>query len=52
MRAELGEFVYNEYAFEKKLGAREVRPSTILESGARYEGEWLVGTQTRQGKGI
>ena len=52
MRAELGDFIYDDVAFERKLGKREQRVTMILENSARYEGEWLVSTQTRQGKGI
>ena len=52
MRQELGEFVYEDKAFEKKLGPREHRESVQLENGARYDGEWIPNTQTRQGKGI
>ena len=47
MRAELGDFVYDDYQFEKNLGPREQRVTAILENGARYEGEWIVNTQIR-----
>ena len=30
----------------------EKRPMMVLENSARYEGEWLIGTQIRQGRGI
>lgn len=33
------------------MGTREQRKATILENGANYEGEWLVESQTRQGRG-
>jgi len=52
MREQLGEFNYDDYAYEKKLGSREMRQMVMLESGAQYEGEWLRGSQVRQGKGI
>jgi|688.fasta_scaffold434628_3 hypothetical protein len=44
MRADLGEFVYDDGHFEKAAGPREARITVILENGARYEGEWLKGT--------
>lgn len=44
MRQTLGEFLYDDQQFEQELGAREPRITVILENGARYEGEWLVGT--------
>ena len=40
MRQELGEFIYEDLAFEKKLGSREQRDAVLLENGAKYEGEW------------
>lgn len=52
MRAQLGEFSYDDDQFERQLGEREQRPMVILENGARYEGEWLTSTQVRQGRGI
>ena len=30
----------------------EERPTTDLENGAKYEGEWIKGKETRQGIGI
>ena len=33
------------------LGRRELRDGQILENGAKYCGEWIQGTETRQGKG-
>jgi len=47
MRADLGEFVYDDTNFEKAAGPREARITVILENGARYEGEWLRSTQIR-----
>ena len=44
MRLELGDFIYDDTAFERKLGQREQRNMVTLENGARYEGEWLLGT--------
>lgn len=52
MRANLGEFVYEDFPFEKKLGPREYREAAVLENGARYEGEWIPKTDVRQGRGI
>ena len=47
-RALLGDFVYDSAQGEEyKYGARETRELTQLESGAKYKGEWLKGTQTR-----
>ena len=31
---------------------RVVKPIILLENGAKYEGEWLNGTDTRDGRGI
>ena len=47
MREQLGDFVYDDYEFERQLGSRERRPMILLESGAQYEGEWLRQTQIR-----
>jgi len=44
MRQNLGEFIYNDQLFEQELGAREQRIVVTLENGAKYEGEWLIGT--------
>jgi hypothetical protein len=33
------------------LGNREERPLITLENGAKYAGEWLVGTEIREGRG-
>lgn len=50
-RQELGDFKYENEASENYLGKREFRKATILENGANYEGEWLLKSQTRQGRG-
>ena len=42
-RKELGDFVYD-LTTESTLGKREARKAVILESGANYDGEWIVGT--------
>jgi len=52
MRMKLGDFRYTEFEFEKSLGQREKRTAIVLANQARYEGEWLVGTDIRQGKGM
>jgi hypothetical protein len=31
---------------------REKRPLVMLENGAKYEGEWLKGTEIRDGRGV
>ena len=31
---------------------REKRPLMLLENGAKYEGEWIKGTDERDGRGI
>ena len=40
----LGEFVFDDFEFEKTLGQTEKRPMHTDEYGDRYEGEWLIGT--------
>ena len=47
MRAQLGDFQYDDEHFERSLGDREQRSMVVLENGARYEGEWLLGSQIR-----
>jgi len=44
MRAQLGPFNYDDYAYEKTLGQREIRQMVLLENGAQYEGQWLRGS--------
>jgi hypothetical protein len=49
-RRELGPF---EYGTQSNDGVkREVRKMATLESGARYEGEWNIETNLRDGKGV
>lgn len=48
--AELGPFVYEEDK-SQNYGKTEKRPKIKLDNGAIYEGEWLVGTEIKQGKG-
>jgi hypothetical protein len=49
-KADLGAFVFD--SDEKEFGQREKKPSKTLDNGALYDGEWLVGTQTKQGRGM
>ena len=51
-RKQLGEFTYDQKDYEETLGQRDTRPETTIESGAKYSGEWLKGSQVRQGQGI
>ena len=45
IREQLGDF---EFGHEpKSLGKRELRPMMVLENGARYEGQWLIGSGVR-----
>ena len=52
--AELEDFVWDDFGgyFESINGQTERRPKQKLQDGSRYEGEWLIGTDVRQGKGI
>lgn len=50
IREQLGDFDYDEEP--KGLGKRELRDMVLLENAAKYEGEWLIGTNIRQGHGI
>ena len=34
------------------LGPREIRPRTLVSKGEIYIGEWLVGTDVKEGRGI
>lgn len=43
IRTKLGDFNYDKQDFEQTLDTREVRNVVIMENGARYTGEWLVG---------
>ena len=47
MRQKLGDFMYEDVAFERQLGQCQQREPVLLENGARYEGEWIPGTQIR-----
>lgn len=51
IRAKIGPYTFDDPGFEASLGKRETRKLTQMENGARYIGEWLVGTNTREGKG-
>ena len=45
-------FIFFDYPkFMETLGQLEERDMIILENGARYEGQWLVNTDIRQGFG-
>lgn len=46
----LGDFQYDP-KLEQDFGRRETRKLAIMENGAKYTGEWLVGTQIREGRG-
>ena len=52
IREQLGDFIYDDEEYDQTLGKREYRPLTYLENQAQYEGEWLRGSQIRQGKGV
>lgn len=45
IRAQLGDFDFGDEP--EGLGQRELRDEEQLENGAKYEGEWLVGTNVR-----
>ena len=49
----LGVFNYEQFEHESAPteGAREMREEIQMESGARYEGEWRLDTNLRDGKG-
>jgi hypothetical protein len=46
----LGEFNYEQDP-NTETGAVEARPVTMLDNHAKYTGEWVIGEDTRQGKG-
>lgn len=46
IRQELGDFDYNDSPNAGEQ-ATEFRPLKELDNRARYEGEWIVGTQIR-----
>jgi len=50
IRQELGDFDFGDEP--AGLGRRELRPMVVLENGAKYEGEWLINSDIRQGQGI
>ena len=45
----LGDFEYGESAPDSSL---ESRPSVILPNGAKYDGQWIKGSDVRAGKGV
>lgn len=53
IREQLGDFAFNG-AIDKNLVRLilEKRPAKILADGSQYEGQWVVGSQTRAGKGL
>ncbi len=50
VRDKLGPFDYG--VMPGHLGKRETRPEILIDNGARYIGEWIVNSNTREGKGI
>lgn len=52
MREELGPFVYGENAAIDPKVKLEQRAPMILDDMSQYEGEWIVGTKVRTGKGV
>lgn len=50
MRGELGDFFYDEEPNNHGQQV-ELRDQAILENQALYEGEWIVGTDIRCGRG-
>lgn len=50
IRQQLGDFDFGNE--EVDHGQREFREELTLENGAKYEGEWLLGSEIRQGKGM
>lgn len=52
MHKQLGPFNYDDQNLDRSLGRRETRDSVTLENGARYQGEWHLDTNVRQGKGV
>lgn len=49
---ELGSFDYNEWVPRDLNMNLEYRPCQILENNAKYEGQWIVGTDIREGQGL
>lgn len=52
MRDELGPFNYGENAAIDPKIKLEQRGPMILDDMSQYEGEWIVGTKVRTGKGV
>lgn len=44
--------MFSDRDFEKSLGEVEERSLKRLKNGASYLGQWLVGTNIREGKGV
>jgi hypothetical protein len=51
IRDQLGDFDFGEYP-QGLNNRREERDMIQLENAARYQGEWILGTNIREGKGI
>lgn len=51
IRAQLGEFVYDTPTSNDGV-RRERREMVVLDNRAKYEGEWNVANNTKDGKGI
>ena len=49
MLYKFGPFVYEDEEYEATLAKRESRPAQELKSGSVYLGEWLEGTNVREG---
>ena len=51
IRAELGEFNYEKQpTSEIEIEKLENKPETLLENNAKYIGQWIKNSKTRQGK--
>ena len=53
-RMELAKFIYDDFEFEQKnLSGKQIEKRDIvtLENGAQYDGDWIKGTNIRQGRG-
>jgi hypothetical protein len=48
----LGPFSYGTPHISDEAKNREMRSIKVLENGAKYEGEWLKGSQIKDGRGI
>lgn len=46
--SQLGEF---DYGSDQATPNLEYKPLGLLETGAQYEGEYVIGTDNREGKG-